>query len=319
MLDAGQTMLVGIGTLIISILFIHKFRNRIGEKYSRKLIHISNGLVSAGATFLTEPSFYWGVSLTAVITLCMLIGFRLLAKKNAVYGEAMYTTSKFESYGEVLFPVMFIILPPVTKLDYLTYFLPVMIITLSDSAAALLGRNIKSRKLNDDKEGTKTVAGFLGFFFTTIVILGVGLPFGGIKPDLHFVSFMVVVSLSLAVVEVSSTNGEDNLLLPLCAYIYLKTYHSLEFHLSWLLLVIITGIIIWKVSVHCTVLVKMQAINHVLIASLCFGFRTGLLVLCLLTIHGLIKDKNKITVYQTKWLQGALSLAGFILIARMGR
>ncbi|HAU88637.1 MAG TPA: hypothetical protein DCW90_25130 [Lachnospiraceae bacterium] len=312
MLSGSETVFVGLLTFYLSMGLIHKFRYVIGEKYTRKMIHIMNGIVAASATFVTRPSNYWAVSLTAVFTCSSLVLLRFLSKKKSVYGEAMYTTSKYESYGEVLFPVMFLLLPPVTHLDFKTYCLPVLIITLSDAAAALIGRNVKSLVISDKEEGTKTLAGSGSFFLVTCLILLIGLQWENYVMDICLVGIILLISLSLTVLEATCINGADNLLIPLSVYFYLKHLNDLHYSIELLYLGVFVLLVMWKTPIKKSLLLKMQMLNFWFMFSLCIGWRAGMLVFVPYIVYFLTTRPKKTTVVQTRWLQDCLVIGCFI-------
>lgn len=312
MLSGAETVLVGLLTFYLSMGLIHRFRHVIGEKYTRKMIHIINGIVAASATFVTSPSNYWAVSLTAVFTSSSLVVLRFLSKKKSVYGEAMYTTSKYESYGEVLFPVMFLLLPPVTHLDFETYCLPVLIITLSDAAAALIGRNVKSLVISDKEEGTKTLAGSASFFLVTCLLLFIGLQWENYVMDICMAGIIFLISLSLTVLEATCTNGVDNLLIPLSAYLYLNCLNDLHFNIVLLYLGVLVLLVLWKVPIKKSFLLITEMVNLWFMFSVCIGWWAGMLVFVPYIIFLVIRSK-KTTIVQTRWLQDCLVIGYFIV------
>lgn len=189
---------------------------KVKAELTRKLVHFGTGILSL--LFPIMLSNHWFVlALCASFALILIasLKFNLLKSINAIDRK---------SYGSLCYPLAvyscFLIQSWYGQQSnyyggYLIYYLPLLILAISDPVAALVGKRWAWIPYNVGK-GTKTMAGTLAFFGSAFLISLVA--FFAFQITLSM-EYLVVSCLLIGVVtamsEAVSRNGFDNLFIPL--------------------------------------------------------------------------------------------------------
>jgi dolichol kinase len=199
----------------------HKFN--VKAEITRKIVHVSTGLL----TMLFPPLIenHWLVLLLCssfFIILMLSIALKLLPSINAVDRKTR---------GSILYPVIvygcFLLYGHYGQL--MIYYIPILILAISDPIAALVGKNWPKWKYKTFGQ-TKTLSGSAGFLISSLIIclsLFMGLesiPFN----KAIAISFGVAIVTTIA--EAVSHRGYDNLTIPvgaLCVLIFFNYYYNL--------------------------------------------------------------------------------------------
>lgn len=326
MFSGEITILIFSVVLVISVFFIKKYENEISHRYTRKVFHVINGTMLSISPFICRKEDYMAIILVGFLFILLLGIFRIRSKKKMGLCSMLYTTSGFESYGELLFPIAVIILTVYTKLDPFYYVIPILIITFSDTCSAIVGREYGKVYLNRGEETRKTLLGFFAFMGSCFVILMAGFWHynGEISSDSVIAS--ILFSFSLAVLEATSISGTDNINVPLTAYLYLLIYMK-ERNLNSVILIIIFGtiiLVILAVLLHRKVTPLTVALlgNSCLISFLYSGVNYMLFVLCLelsvfMVLFVLQKRKSMVQLFDFEKFQIFVPLSLMAISAGM--
>jgi phytol kinase len=129
------------------------------------------------------------------------------------------------SKGEVLFPIAVALVFMGAGADPLAFLIPILILALADSAAALVGRRFGASRYGGPN--AKSVQGSVAFFSIALGCTGVPLC---IYSELRL-SQIVLISFSVALLatlaEAVSRHGLDNLTVPLLTLVLVRTLPSL--------------------------------------------------------------------------------------------
>src|SRR6185369_12578223 len=117
------------------------------------------------------------------------------------------------SYGEILLAIAVAFVFYFSIGRPVTYVLPIAVLTLSDTAAALVGVNY-GRKRFTVEAGTKTLEGVAIFFLVTFILSSVILLLMTDIGRLNVVLLSAVVAAMSALIEADSWRGFDNLFVP---------------------------------------------------------------------------------------------------------
>ncbi len=194
-----------------SIIVLCEFLYRKGfdTEYSRKLAHLFSTLSSLFFPFIFN--IHWYVLALGVISFVILFK----ASKNDFLPSI--NSVKRKTYGSYLLPISICIIYYI-YMHYeskILFILPILILAISDSLAGLIGKILKSKKILYKK----TILGTSVFFLSTFIISFFLLYF--------HINMMntIIISLGIAsitsVVELFSSNGIDNITIPLCVAILL--------------------------------------------------------------------------------------------------
>lgn len=286
-----------IGTLIflsgLYIIFsLIKKKYNISAEMSRKMVHI--GL---GVTTLTFPWLFtetWPVWIMCVVSIITLLGLRH-KKFRTNLGQALHSIER-ESYGEICFPLSVAILFQLAHTDPVFYIVPLLVLTLADAFAAIVGvRYGKSHY--DAAEGIKSIEGSIFFFITAFLCIQIPLLLMSNYDNGHIILIALFLAMLITLCEAASWQGLDNLFIPLGTYMVLTNYFNFE--ISTLLLLTTVLVIILGAAGYIKERVTMKL--SALLACIVLGFLyltfeplTFVIPLSMLLIYTYIARKEQI-------------------------
>ncbi len=189
---------------------------KVKAELTRKLVHFGTGLLSL--LFPLMLSNHW-----FVLTLCASFALILIASLKFNLLKSINAIDR-KSYGSLCYPLAvyscFLIQSWYGKQSnfyggYLIYYLPLLILAISDPMAALVGKRWAWMPFKVGK-GTKTMAGTMAFFGSAFVISLIAFFAFQITLSMEFlVVSCLLIALITAISEAISRNGFDNLFIPL--------------------------------------------------------------------------------------------------------
>jgi len=223
----GSVVLLGV--VLYAVARIAK-RFHLQAELARKCIHVSLGLYCLLFPYIFRYS--WEVAATCALA----VGVFALArgKMRGSLGEGLHSVSRV-SYGEILFAVSVALLfelkgghyvlneqGRVAQSAVILYTVPLLILTLCDAAAALVGATYGRRTFHVE-EGIKSWEGVVVFIMTAwLVSLIALLTLSNIDRN-DAVLIALMLALFGALFEAASWRGLDNLFIPLGLYFVLAT------------------------------------------------------------------------------------------------
>ena len=212
----GVLALLGIVMLLARV-----FRARLTSEGSRKIIHITMGCAALSFPFIF--TYRQSVVYLGVAALAMLLFLRLHKGMREGLGTALLGISR-KSFGEIYFVISIVIVFVLHKSAF-EYIIPIAVLTFADSVAALIGISYGRYNLADKNEDAKSREGSVMFFIVAFICaltpLQLMTEIG--RAEVLVISFLI--GLLAAMVETVSANGNDNLLLPLLTYSFIR-YNS---------------------------------------------------------------------------------------------
>jgi phytol kinase len=224
MLNPWLGMVLVIGLLGGLVVGLRAFQQRFQPhpEVVRKLLHVIMGLST-----LTLPWVFaetWPAVVLGVVAFAGLFVLkRSKLRKNL--GQVLHSVDR-DSHGDLYFPVSVAAVFVLSGGQPLLFCLPVLILTLADATAALIGLRYGSRRYQTI-DGQKSIEGSVAFFGVTFVsallVLVMFTEVGRI--DSVFIALML--GLLVMMLEAIAWLGLDNLLIPLGGFLLLKTYVTL--------------------------------------------------------------------------------------------
>lgn len=186
-------------------------RARWKAEWTRKMVHVGTGLLTLFFPVVLQNQ--WSVLLLCGSFALLLIGslyYRWLPSINAIdrfsVGSLMYPVAVYGCY--LLFEAH--------HRDYTFFYVPVLILAVSDPAAALSGRAWPKGRYSVGKE-TKTLMGSSVFFVTALLLFTLISRLSGKDLSLLLLWRGVVVAAFCTIAEAVSGKGTDNLTIPAAA------------------------------------------------------------------------------------------------------
>lgn len=202
---------------------------KVKAEYTRKFVHFGTGVLTLlFPIYLNNPWLVLFLCGSFAIILLVSLKYKLLPSINAIerksYGSLCYPLAVFFCY---LFYDWYQMNPQATG-GYLIFYLPILILAISDPLAALVGRKFPYGVYKVGC-GYKTIMGSTVFFLSAFAISLVFISgFSAIEPfNLRAVFMAIGISLITTFAESISKNGMDNLYIPLSGTVI--TYLMLTF------------------------------------------------------------------------------------------
>ena len=187
----------------------------------RKFMHVGMGLIVACFPWVFAER--WPVLLLAGLTAAGLLAVKYVPSLRDGVGSVLSAVGR-RSFGEILFPAAVAALILLSRGDKLLFVVPMLIMVLADTVAALVGLAYgKVRYLTSD--GFKSAEGSIAFF--TIAFFSVHVPILLFRPDVgrpESLLIAAIIGLLAMLIEAISAHGLDNFLIPVGAFGFLRLY-----------------------------------------------------------------------------------------------
>lgn len=201
---------------------------KAGPEGTRKLLHIGMGIVTATFPWLFRES--WPVLVLTGGFVVLLMAFRKLSWLREKVGHILCGVDR-PSYGEIYFPVMVGFLFVVSEGRWSEYLIPLLVLTLADAAAALVGKRIgRIHYLGD--EGSKSWEGSLVFIAVAWICVMVPLRLSGVD-WVHAALTALCIATVTMLLEACAWRGLDNVFIPVAALLMTRFFSGMSPAFLW--------------------------------------------------------------------------------------
>jgi uncharacterized protein (TIGR00297 family) len=209
--------LIFLGLLFVLLFTIdHLYKKQaFSHFFLRKFVHIIVGVMVVLASFFLESS----VPIITISILFALINFISIQKKKftSIHGED-------KSYGTVYYPLAILTLAILFWESNLILFqMTTLIMAISDAMAAIVGVKYGKTKFQLIKDN-KSIVGSASMFISTFLVVFLMLI---LNIEISLIQ-LIIISLSIGAVSVASellsSNGSDNLTVPLFSALFLFVF-----------------------------------------------------------------------------------------------
>lgn len=199
-------------------------KNAIDSELSRKLVHIGMGLVALTFPYLFQ--YTWPVLLLSALSVALMLLLRFIPVLKSSMGGVLNSVKR-HSLGEVYFPISIAIIFSITQHNRILYIIPILILTLGDAIAALIGVRYGQFKYKTS-DASKSFEGSVTLF--TIAFLCTHIPLLLFTHIGRLESLLIGLIIGLLVMEIEAIawNGLDNIFLPIGAYALLHSFIRLS-------------------------------------------------------------------------------------------
>lgn len=213
----------------------------------RKAMHIGMGLVTLTFPWLFNET--WPVWLLAALAVTALFAVRHVQALRGSVGQVLHGVKR-DSTGELCFPIAVATVFELARGDWVLYLVPILLLTLADALAALIGVRYGQMHYSTVEGKTKSIEGSVAFFVVafnaTLITILAGTYIGRIES----VFIALQIGILVAMVEAVAWKGLDNLLVPVAAFMLLRygfwsTVPELTTRLAVLALLVI-AIALWR-------------------------------------------------------------------------
>lgn len=246
------TSIIFVIAVILAMLCIIKLiekKTNLNPEIKRKLFHISMGL-----TMLTFPYIFASsisVGILGVIAVIFMYILKHTKLKDSL-GTVLYGVDR-ESLGEIFFAISVFLIFYLSKGDKILFSIPILILTFADSTAALIGKNYGKKNIAQLNEDKKSIEGSFMFFMVAFIMTLVPLLLFTEVGREETLIISSLVGFNVALIEMISHTGNDNLLIPLTTFAFISTHigmplESLRVNLLILMIIFLLATIANKVK-----------------------------------------------------------------------
>lgn len=214
-------MALELSALILLMVAIHVYQHarNLAPETSRKLFHLGGGLTTLALPWMFAD--IWPVVLLTAITIPTLLALKHVRRLRNGLGDVLYGVTR-PSLGEIYFPLSACLLFVLAHDQPLLYIVPLLLLTLADPAAAIIGSRYGSLQYVT-RDGHKSLEGSLAFFTVAFFGTAGALVLAGTTADVTVPGVALTLALLLTLVEAISWRGLDNLLIPLTGFVFLRS------------------------------------------------------------------------------------------------
>lgn len=222
--------------VFLGLLRAYQVRAEPSPEFVRKLFHLGGGALGLAMPWLFDA--VWPVLVLGAACVAVFATLRLVPSLAAGPGQVL-SAVKRSTLGEFWFVTSFCLLFWLAAGDRLLYSVPLLLLTVADTAAALVGAEYGKLRFATH-EGEKSLEGSVAFLL--VAFLSVHIPVLLVEGTGRAESLLIAFTLALMVTLAEAVTwwGLDNLVIPLFAYGLLKTFlgmdlERLALHLGFLL------------------------------------------------------------------------------------
>jgi phytol kinase len=189
----------------------------------RKFVHVAMGLIAL--TFPWVFATAWPVILLGTVATCLLLAIRLMERLRNGLGGVLHAIER-QSFGEMVFPAAVATVFWLAAGDKVAYVVPVLMLTLADATAAVVGLRYgvpRFATTEEPKSWEGSAAFFVVAFASALVPLLLGTDIG--RAEVLLIS--TILGILAATIEAVSWQGLDNFLVPVGAFIFLGVHRTL--------------------------------------------------------------------------------------------
>lgn len=210
-------VIVGMLSLMGAVRYFGR-RAGLAPEMQRKLIHVATGTAALAFPLLFTNALPVFILIGASIVVMLALRSGRLFDLGGVLHDV-----KRESYGEIYLALAIAFTFFRSAGQPILYVLPLLVITLSDTASALVGTAYGRRRFIVE-DGSKSFEGVAAFFILTWLIGLITLLLLTDADRTNVVVLSFLIAAFCALVEADSWRGLDNLFVPIGAHLLLTQY-----------------------------------------------------------------------------------------------
>ncbi len=260
--------------LLIGVLYgIQKLGKTLSvhAEVQRKIIHTGLGLYS-----LTFPLIFtqvWEVLVLCSATIILLTLIRTVTAIKDKLGSGLHSVERL-SLGEIFFACSIGLLFYLKGDTVVLYILPLLILTLSDAAAALVGTGY-AKSFYTVESGKKSWEGSSFFFLTAWLLSMIALLLFSNIPRESVVTAALIIALFGALIEAVSWKGLDNLFVPVGLFLLLQKLAFLPPGELAIISIVFLSVLVLSVGIAKKMQLDVHAVNTVVTAAFFFWIVGG--------------------------------------------
>jgi len=203
-------------------------------EWLRKLAHLGTGALAIAFPWIFSSPL--PVLVVCGLSIVLLLSIRFVRPVRTRFSGVLDSVDRI-SWGEFYFPISVAILFALARGDKLLYIIPILVLSLADTVAALLGASY-GRYGYSGVGGRKSVEGSVAFFTVAFFAIHVPLLLQTQMGRPQTLLVAVDIALIVTLLEAVAWSGLDNLFIPLGVFLLLHIYMAMPLKLLVFRLVI---------------------------------------------------------------------------------
>lgn len=213
----GIAVVLGLTAALMGGVWWWRTVARPASEHTRKAVHVGMGAIATTLPWLFDRTW-------PVLTLCgglaaAMVALKLFARRSTL-GAAMHDVGR-RSRGDLYFALSVALLWLLARGDRLLFMVPLLVLTLGDATAALVGRHF-GRRYFDDRRTGKTFEGSAALVVVTLASVWAPLALTGRMAPVDALVLASTMALLVTLLEAMAWHGLDNVLVPIGAYLLLR-------------------------------------------------------------------------------------------------
>lgn len=230
---AGIALVLTLTAALVACVWWWRRRARPAPELTRKAVHVGMGTIAAALPWLFDDT--WPVLLLCGGLAAAFFALKLFGRRSEL-GAAMHDIGR-DSRGDLYFALSVAVLWLLAAGDGLLYLVPVMVLTLGDAMAALVGIRY-GRRYFDGRRGNKTLEGSTALFVVAFISVLAPLVLARRAPMPAAILTAATMALLVTLLEAMAWHGLDNVFVPIGAFLLLRDSLDLPVtDLAWRLVV----------------------------------------------------------------------------------
>ncbi len=216
----------------LAMLFLLRlYRKWMGAdgEWIRKLAHIGTGLLSISLPWIFSSRIPVFIICGASISLLLAIRYLPLIRNRL---SGVLDDVDRESWGEIYFPLSVALLYHFAHGGKLLYAVPLVVLTLADTVAALTGAEYGKHGYTATG-ATKSMEGSIAFFCVAFFSVNVALVVFSDAGRIETLLISLNIALIVMLLEAIAWRGLDNIFIPLGVFILLRLYLAMHLGQLW--------------------------------------------------------------------------------------
>ncbi len=216
----------------LAMLFVLRFyrkRTSAEAEWVRKLAHISTGFMSICLPWIFTQRL--PIFIICGASVALLLGMRYVPLAKTRLSGVLDGVAR-QSWGEVCFPISVAILYQLAHGSKLLYAVPLVVLTLADTVAALTGSEYGKHGYAA-AGASKSMEGSIAFFVTTFFSVNVALVVFSDAGRIETLLISLNIGIIVMLLEAIAWRGLDNIFIPLGVFILLHIYLAMPLGQLW--------------------------------------------------------------------------------------
>jgi phytol kinase len=210
--------------LLLAALRTWQLLARPNSEMVRKLFHLGGGLLALPLPWLFSKPL--PVMILGIASLILFTLLRTIPVLRSGPGQVLAGVHR-NTVGEYCFMLSLMLLFLLARDSPLLYGVPLLVLAVADTFAALVGKEYGKQRYSD-RDGGKSVEGSVAFFFAAFFCVHVPVLLFTDTPRLESLLIGINIGLMVMMAEAAAWWGLDNIIIPLFSYLLLRSFLHLD-------------------------------------------------------------------------------------------